>query len=115
MIQHQINHDACYRDIQPHRQGDASNALVSLEVASHGAPHGNDHKGDDHRRQDRLREQNPKIDGSRNPLSGEAGDSMMRVIGEIRDEKDHRRGQRGDLTIPMRLNVFAPDKKVTAG
>jgi len=114
MIQHQINHDAGYRDIQPHRQGESRNSLMSFEVAALRAPHGNNYEGDDHRRQNGVSKQNRKIDGPRNSLPGKPGSAMMRVIGQVRDKKQHRHGERRDLAIPMRLNPFVPDKEVAA-
>ncbi len=93
MIQHQVNYDSGDRNVQPHRQGVARDPLVSLKVATLRAPHGDDHKGNDHNREEGVRVKNSEIDWPHNSLPAESSDAMMRVIDDIRDKKQYRSSQ----------------------
>jgi len=114
VIQHHVNHDTSDRNIQPYRQGEASNPLVSLKVPAHRPPDGDDYQRNDHRCQEGVRVKNREIYRARHSLPGESRDAMMRVIGQIRNEKQGRSCQRGQLTVAMSINVLPPDEKVSA-
>src|SRR5207253_7438175 len=54
VIQHQVNYDAGYRNVQPHRQGPTRDPLVALKIAPQRAPNSQDHKGDYHCREESV-------------------------------------------------------------
>ena len=89
MIQHQVNHYAGDRNIQPHRQSQPRDSPVPLEVAPFRSSDGYDHERNNHAGKHRVRRQNRKINRPRNSLPRESRDSVMRVIHDVRNQKQH--------------------------
>ena len=114
MIQHQVNHYAGDRNIQPHRQGQACNSLVPLKIASHGPARGNNDERNNHAGKHRVRRQNRKINRPRNSLPRESRYSVMRVIHDVRNQKQHRGGQRRDLAIAMGMHPLLSNEVIAA-
>jgi len=105
MIEHQINNDARDRDIQPQRQRPARNSLVSNEVASRCPVKCDEDQWNDDNRQNDVADQDRKIQRSHEALAQKPRLAMVVVIGQIRNQKQCRGKERGNLTFSMRVNA----------
>ena len=114
MIQHQVNHYTGDRNIEPQRQSQPRDSPVPLEVASFRSSDGYDHERNNHAGKHRVRRQNRKINRPRNSLPRESRDSVMRVIHDVRNQKQHRGGQRRDLAIAMRVHPLLSNEVIAA-
>ena len=112
VIEHQVNEHAGDRDIEPKRQGPARDATVTQELAAFRAAHGDDHKGHDRGSQKSMRAKYREVDWARNSLTCEARHTMMRMIDDIGDQKEHGSTKRGDLASDVRLDVLAPNEEI---
>jgi hypothetical protein len=61
---------------------------MTEKVAAEGSAERDDYKRHDDNRHDRVRSQNCQIDWSRNSLPGKTCRAVVRVIDNVRDEKD---------------------------
>jgi hypothetical protein len=62
-----------------------------------------------------VRDQDYEIDRPHNSLPRKLRRAMLRVISQVRNQKQNRHRERGDLAITMGDYVLAPDKKIARG
>jgi hypothetical protein len=112
LIKHEIDDDACDRDVQPHRESPASDTHVLGELPARGAIQCDPDEWDDDRCQNRVRDQDDEIDGTHQPLPCKTSRAVKIVIGQIRNEKKRRSDERCDQAVAVSSYFAPPDKKI---
>jgi hypothetical protein len=115
MIEHPVNHDARNGNVKPNRQSPACDAFVKVESLFPGAIKGGEHERNNHGRENRMRPEQGKINGTNHALPREASDAVMRVVPEIAGKE--KRGcpkcrQHADFVSE---NTIFADKNITKG
>ena len=87
---------------------------MAQKVAAESPAKGNNHKWHDHYRHDRVRSQDRQIDWPRDSLPRKSRRAVMRVINDVRNQKQQRRGKGGQLAAPMRLHPSMANEIITA-
>ena len=113
LIEHQINDHTGYRNIQPQRQRDASDPAMTLEVSSQSAIESNQDKRHDHNSENCMSGENGEIDWARDSLARKARRSVIKVIDEIRDQKQCRHHKCADLAVSVSLYIIPPYEQVS--
>jgi len=87
---------------------------MAQKVATKSPAKGNNHKRHDHYRHDRVRSQDRQIDWPRNSLPRKPRRAVMRVVDDVRNQKQQRRGKGGQLAASMRLHAPVANEIITA-
>src|SRR3954470_8956684 len=94
LIEHEINYNACHRNIKPERKRPARDSAVLVISRTQTPPQRNDDEGDDDDGKERVRNQNDEIDWTNYSFAFEPGWALPQIVGQermiknVRDEKD---------------------------
>ena len=88
MIEHPIDNDPRHRDVEPDREGPASDPNVSVEAPSQCAIHRDQGQRDDRRGQDGVGDQDREVKDSNRSPPRESDRSHVIVICQVGDQKD---------------------------
>lgn len=121
MVKHPVDEDACEGDVEPDWEGEAGDFDVPLELTFEGTNKRNESKGGHGYSQDRMRNENRKINRPNPALPRKGGGAVEKVINKIRDQEQSRGSERGThaegVSGPRSLSNQdkAQDKKESAG
>ena len=108
MIEHQVNDDARYGNIEPHGKSPARNSPVARELTAKRAPERYDDEGYYCCRENRVRNQNDEVERSYPSCAWKASRPVMVVINQIRNQKQNRTANRRDHAGAMSINALSP-------
>jgi hypothetical protein len=106
VVKHKIDDYAGYRNIEPKGKRPTRNPSVSDKIQPHRAIECDEYQRHYYNCQDSVRKENCEINGSYNPLPGEARGAVVKVVGEVRSQENNRCKERRELAISM--GVHAP-------
>src|SRR6185436_20729311 len=113
LVEHQVNHNASYRYVNPHRERPARDSHVLIELRPEAADCGEECERHDDGRQDDVGNQDAKVDDSNRTLPRKRTRARMEVVGHVAAEEERRRRQRAEhaplmLTLTPSLDEQIP-------
>src|SRR5215467_12052196 len=87
LVQHQVNHDAGYRYIEPEGESPAGDGAVAVETLAQGAAESDDHHRDNDSGEDGMSGQDAEVERSHPSGALKVHRSDMRVVVEIGNQE----------------------------
>ena len=112
MIEEEVDEHSSDADVHPERERPARDAAVLRNAHPEPVHHRQNCEGQDDHGQNRVRRQNHKVNRPHNSLPRELRRTVLRVIGQVGNEKQDRDAERGDLAITMGDYVPAADEQI---
>jgi hypothetical protein len=110
LVQHYIDYDSGDRNVQPYRKSPAGDATVAVKSLPQSRIQREQHQRHHSDRQQRVRDQDRKIQRPRPALSGKMHRMNMRVIVEIRSQEQGGGDNCGDHAGAVQADSVAADQ-----
>jgi len=88
VVKHPIDRDSSEGDVEPKGESEAGDLDVALKLAFEGPPQAKEYKGKDGHGENRMRNENRKINGA-DPANAWKGSGAVEImVSEVRNEKE---------------------------